>query len=276
MVKNKLGLVGLVSLIFLILSPRGISQPFYRSQGEIYDSWHICRTRPQGIDGYFQVGEDGFYPLVVFESLGRNANVAYKLGEEFKARYPDPYYRAEAIYSFARDKVRYTHDRDLFGYPEFAQNADELAEEINKGEARGDCEDYAILLATLFKAAGYRTAIVLIPGHAAALVFLPGYPKARVFLTFSEESGWIWAEATGRRNPLGWVPQKALGAQAVAFEIEKVPSLDRKPFAKGEITEIQRRRRIINISPFLFIIFLMWVIPMIARVFLIGSLRRRY
>ena len=272
--KNKLGFLGLFCLIFCAIPSVAVSQPFYRSGAEIYDSWDICRTRPQGIDGYFQLSEDKFYPLIIFESLGRNADIAYKLGEEFRARYPDSYQRAEAIYNFVRDRVRYTHDRDQFGYAEFAQNADELVQEINKGKARGDCEDYAVLLTTMFKAAGYRTAIVLIPGHAAALIFLPGYPKARTFLTFSQESGWIWAEATGRRNPLGWVPQKALQGEAIAFEIGRAEELVRKPFPKGEIIEIQRKRRIISISPFFFIIFIMWIIPMISRIFLVTFFRR--
>ncbi len=273
--KSKLGVVGLFCIVLGASSSSAVCQPFYRSGGEIYDSWHICRTRPQGVDGYFQVSEDRFHPIIVFESLGANADIAYELGEEFKARYPDHYQRAEAIYEFVRNRVRYTHDRDQFGYVEFAQNADELLQEINDGKARGDCEDYAVLLVTMFKAAGYRTAIVLIPGHAAALVHLPGYRKARTFLTFGGESGWIWAEATGRRNPLGWVPQKALRGETVAFEVERAVQLTRKPFPKGETIQIQRRRRILRVSPFFLIIFIMWIIPMISRMFLVAAYRRR-
>ncbi|MFA6710914.1 MAG: hypothetical protein WCR83_06300 [Candidatus Methanomethylophilaceae archaeon] len=37
----------------------------------------------------------------------------------------------------------------------------------------GDCEDTSILLAALFKAAGYDTALVLLPGHAVTAVVLP-------------------------------------------------------------------------------------------------------
>ena len=37
----------------------------------------------------------------------------------------------------------------------------------------GDCEDTSILLAALFKAAGYDAALVLLPGHAIAAVVLP-------------------------------------------------------------------------------------------------------
>jgi len=273
--KHKLGIVALSGLITCAISSAAVGQVFYRSGGQIYDSWHISRTRAQGMDGYFQVSEDTFHPVIVFESLGRNADIAYELGEEFKARYPEPYQRAEAIYSFVRDRVRYTSDRDQFGYPEFAQNADELLQEINEGGARGDCEDYAVLLATMFKAAGYRTAIILIPGHAAALVHLPGYRKARTFLTFHGESGWVWAEATGRRNPLGWLPQKALQGQTIAFEIERAEDLPQKSYPKGEAIQIERRRRIIRISPFFLIIFLMWIIPTISRVFLVTLYRRR-
>ncbi len=113
------------------------------------------------------------------------------------------------------------------------------------------------------------------PGHAAALVHLPGYRKARTFLTFDGESGWVWAEATGRRNPLGWLPQKALQGQTIAFEIE-VENFPRKPYPKGEVTQIKRRRRsIIRISPFFLIVFIMFIVPTISRVFLVTLRRKR-
>ncbi len=273
--KIKITLLGLFWLICLALSPEAISQDFYQKNGEIYDSWGIYRTRSQGPDGYFQVTERGFRPVIAFESLGSNADIAYRLGREFLKQYPDSHQRAEKIYTFVRDRVRYTQDLSQFGYREFAQNADELAKKIQEGNAQGDCEDYAILLATMYKAAGYRTAIVLVPGHAAALVYLPEYQKANISLTFNEESGWIWAEATGRNNPLGWYPQKALQGKAFAYEIEKEEDLTLKAEPGGKIAQVKGKSRSLAFSPFLSLLLIMWILPMIGRIFMVTVVRRR-
>ncbi|NIM06750.1 MAG: hypothetical protein GTN65_14295, partial [Armatimonadetes bacterium] len=98
-----------------------------------------------------------------------------------------------------------TPDKDQFQLDEFAQNADEVADKIaQNGFAHGDCEDSAALLAVMYKGAGYRSAIAVAPGHTAAMVYLPEYKKGSIF-TMDGEEGWVWAEATGRKNPLGWV-----------------------------------------------------------------------
>jgi len=41
-------------------------------------------------------------------------------------------------------------------------------------DQRGDCDDHAILYATLMKAMGYRTAIIILPGHMAVGLDVPG------------------------------------------------------------------------------------------------------
>lgn len=272
--KRRIAISALICLAFLILSWQAPAQNFYKIKGEIYDSWQICRTRPNGIDGYFQVTEEGFRPIIIFESLASNTNIAYKLGQEFRERYSDFYQRAEKIYLFARNQIRYTQDLDQFGYREFAQNADEMAREIQKGRARGDCEDYAVFLATLYKAAGYRTAIVLLPGHAATLLYLPGYKKANVSLKFNEESGWIWVEATGRNNSLGWYPDKAMQEKAFAYEITRIEDLSPQAEPTGEIAQVKGKGRAWTISPFFSILLIIWIVPMISRFFIIISRRR--
>jgi len=239
---------------------------FYRKGGEIYDSWNICRTRPQGIDGYFQVTQEGFRPVITYESLGKNADIAWQLGEEFKERYPEPLQRAEAIYRLSRDYIRYTQDIDQFGYPEFAQNADELASSVEKGKALGDCEDYAVFLTVLYKAAGYRSAIVLIPGHAAALVYLPQYKKGNVHLQVRGESGWVWAEATGRRNRLGWCPSEALRGRAWAYEIKEATDITFLPQKGGEPVHLKQRGLGLRIPYFFLIFFFMWILPVVMRI----------
>ena len=166
----------------------------------------------------------GFDPLLAPESLGQNVDVAWDLGQELARKYPDRNQRAERIFTFVRDRVVYTSDRDLFGMNEYAQNADEVAATIVKSRsAKGDCEDSSILLAIMYKAAGYRSATVLMPGHVATLVFLPEYRKAPRKMTLAREKGWVWAEATGATNPFGWVPEAQVGGEMIAREVTLGP-----------------------------------------------------
>jgi hypothetical protein len=219
----------LISLVFILFSGlagagyawASSSGGFYEVEGEIFDDWAVCRTRSFGEDGFYQVRSHDFRPVIAFESLGENADVAYSLGQEIAADYPDIVERAEAAFYYVRDRVRYTSDIDLFGYEEFAQNADELAyvmSELN-GRGYGDCEDSAVLLAVICKGAGLRSAIAVGEEHTAALIYLPDYDDATAFFELSGEMGWIWAEATGRNNPLGWVPKEFLDVHVAAYEV---------------------------------------------------------
>jgi hypothetical protein len=116
--------------------------------------------------------------------------------------------------------VEYTPDIEQTENEEFALNADELATAIvEDGIGYGDCEDMAVLLAVMYKAAGLRSAIVLVPEHTSALVYLPEYNKATAFFELENEPGWVWAEATGRNNPLGWVPEQYRSTEIAAYEI---------------------------------------------------------
>jgi hypothetical protein len=164
------------------------SQGFREIDSNIFDDWKICRTSASGEDGYYQITEIGFRPVIAFESLGEEADVAYSLGEQIANEYRDPLQRAEAVFSFVRDRVRYTSDVDEFGSEEFAQNADELARTIVKdGSGTGDCEDMAVLLAVMYKAAGFRSAIMLLSEHTAVLVYLPDYNQATAFFELNGE-----------------------------------------------------------------------------------------
>ncbi len=270
----KIILFGIAGWVFLASPTQAIEEIFYKKDNQIYDSWRICRTRAEGVDGFFQVTKKGFRPIIAFESLGKNSDLAYKYGKEFLAKYPDSYQRAEKIFRFARDGVSYTSDLDQFGYREFALNADELVARIEKGNARGDCEDLAILLATMYKAAGYRSAVVLVPGHAAAIVYLPGYRKANATLKFYGQSGWIWAEATGRSNHLGWAPSRALQGKAIAYEIRAVEDLAQQSIPKNEIVQVRRKTTPLAISPFFFILLLMWILPLLSRIFMVITRRK--
>ncbi|MFC2052432.1 transglutaminase domain-containing protein [Chloroflexota bacterium] len=245
------------------------SQEFFKRGEEVYDSFDICRTRSTGEDGFMQLAEDSFEPIIVRESLGKNIDVAWELGQSFVDKYPEPNQRAQEIFYFVRNKVVYTSDMDEFGHGEFAQNADELVGTIlEKGTVPGDCEDDAILLAVLYKAAGFRSAIVLAPGHAATVVHLPGYNKVARTFTLEGEAGWVWAEATGRTNPLGWFPPSLAGKPMAARELS-----DEAIHKKGltyRLAPIQRASSgsgfsLGGISPFFSVVVMLWLFSTMRR-----------
>jgi len=257
--------------ILAVLMPVSIlaipSAEFYQEAGEIFDDWDICRTDASGQDGFFQISAAGFRPIIVGESLGQNADQAYRIGQQFAQDYPDTTQRAEEIFAFVRDKVRYTSDESQFGFAEFAQNADELAATIeDRGVAQGDCEDYAVLLAVMYKGGGFRSAVVLAPEHAAALVYLPGYREANRSLSVDGETGWIWAEATGGNNPLGWMPEDFMGGELEVYEVEDEATTKGEP-PDGPSVPItpDGGNSGINIWPFFIVIGLLLLISLFRR-----------
>lgn len=196
------------------------SGDLYERKGHVYDDWGISRTTSVGADGFLALTAGEFSPVLAKESFDENKHIAWGLGKEFVKKFPDKNQRAEQIFYFVRDRVEYVSDTTQFGRGEFAQNADEVAETIvNKGKALGDCEDSAILLSVMYKAAGYRSAMVLTPGHVANLVFLPDYKKAPRKLTLLGEKGWVWGEATGATNRFGWVPETVINGEMIAREV---------------------------------------------------------
>jgi predicted transglutaminase-like cysteine proteinase len=253
------------------------SQNFDHRNGQIFDDWDICRTDAFGADGYYQITDDGFRPVIAFESLGAEADVAYDLGQQFVDEYPDRMQRAEAVFDFVRDRVQYTSDIDAFGDEEFAQNADELASTIvDDGTGRGDCEDMTVLLAVMYKAAGFRSAIMLLTEHTSVLVYLPDYSRATAFFDLNGEAGWIWAEATGRNNPLGWAPEQYLNEKIPAYEISAevpaygIPAGETAPLTPPPTAEkaFSATGQGASYPPYLFLV-------MIGFLFFVSLLRRR-
>jgi len=245
------------------------SSQFYRQDHRVFDDWGVCRTSGAGEDGFFQLTEEGFRPVIAFESLGQYAETAYSLGEKFIDKYPDPEQRAEQIFYFVRDRVRYVPDSDQFGLDEFAQNADEVANTLQEqGFASGDCEDSAVLLAVMYKGAGYRSAIALCldPGHAAAIVYLPGYEKANLVLSLDGEPGWIWAEATARNNPFGWFPEDLMAADLRAYEISAEPISIMETPGQGEPATTGAGANTFLMSlPFFIVVSLMFFFSLLRR-----------
>ncbi len=256
---------GLAATSYVSATP---SAGFTEIEGDIFDSWGICRTSAAGQDGFYQVSEAAFRPVIAFESLGESAALAYSLGEQIARKYPDQLQRAEAVFCFVRDRVNYTPDIDQFPYEEFAQNADELATIIDQnGVGYGDCEDSTVLLAVMYKGAGYRSAIIVSSGHTAALVYLPDYKKATVIFELEGEPGWVWAEATGKNNSLGWVPKELINAKLAAYEISAEAIAPEKPSAAPPTAIIAQTGGGASAQPFSFIsiIALLWLLPLFRR-----------
>src|SRR4030043_119912 len=96
-------LLGLVAALLAAAMTAGYawafpSEGFYTRGGDTFDDWDICRTTAFDEDGFYQISETGFRPVIAFESLGEQANVAYSLGEQIANEYSDPIQRAEAIF----------------------------------------------------------------------------------------------------------------------------------------------------------------------------------
>ena len=270
--KSKI-LIGLVLILVAGLATTGYalatpSSGFHEKDGDVFDDWEISRTRAFGEDGFYQITETTFRPAIAFESLGGNTALAYSLGEQIAAKYPDQTQRAEAIFSFVRDRVNYTSDIDQFDHEEFAQNADEMAMVIEQdGIGYGDCEDSAVLLAVMYKGAGYRSAIVVGEGHTAALVYLPDYKKASALFELEGETGWVWAEATGRNNPLGWVPKEFINVEMAAYEItaEAVGHVKPTTTPKSAVTRTGGGGGGFLPFPFFGVIGLLWLLSLFRR-----------
>jgi len=213
--RKPLAVLALLLLAFFLLKvgglPSGGSYPpaFTFEKGDWYDSWGFNRN--------YHRGDDGYLPNIAYETLGTNRELAYSLGEWFRASYPRKVQRAEAILNYVQRWTEYGYDADNvvmngIAQEEWAWNADEMAHMFNATTntiAVGDCEDMAFLCATIYVGAGFDVSIVDAPGHVALLIWLPEYPNANYYWSIPDDGrreGWIWVEATGEHNPLGWTP----------------------------------------------------------------------
>jgi len=216
----------MLCIFALSLSPpvRGIPASSFSvmQDGDWYDNFGINRN--------YYAGPNGYLPALATETLNDNKELAYSIGEQFRTQYSDMEDRAVAILKFVQTWTEYGYDSDNFvrngvAQDEWAQNADEMAHAFDQTtgvRAVGDCEDMAFLCGTIYVGAGFDAAVVDAPEHVALLIWLPEYPNANNYWDLpndNRDSGWIWVEATGSSNPLGWTPPDFDGGGWTAYPI---------------------------------------------------------
>jgi hypothetical protein len=211
--------------IALIKTTSGFpASSFSKQDGYWYDNWGIDRN-DAGIYGDLP----GYLPNLAYETLGDNKELAYSIGERFQNNYQSKTNRAVAILEYVQTWTEYGYDSDNFirnGVPqdEWAQNADEFAHAFNEttgAKAIGDCEDMAFLCGTIYVGAGFDAAIIDATDHCALLIWLPEFSNANYYWDINDGrgAGWIWVEATGSSNPLGWTPSDFEEGEWTAYPI---------------------------------------------------------
>ena len=199
-----------VSVVALIKTSSGLpASSFSFEDGDWYDNWGINRN--------YYGGSHGYLLNLAFETLDDNKELAYGIGERFLENYPSRTERAVAILKYVQKWTEYGYDSDNVirngvAQEEWAWNADEMAhafDETTGVKAIGDCEDMAFLCGTIYVGAGFDAAIVDATDHVALLIWLPEFSNANDYWDIpndDRDAGWIWVEATGSSNPLGWTP----------------------------------------------------------------------
>jgi hypothetical protein len=227
---TKQSLILFAILCILVVSQSQITNgfpasSFTREQGDWYDNW--------GIDRNYYAGPDGYLPKLATETLNENKELAYSIGQWFQTNYPTETGRAKAILKYVQTWTEYGYDSDNVlrnGVPqeEWAWNADEMAHAFNETtgvKAIGDCEDMAFLCGTIYVGAGFDAAIVDAPEHVALLIWLPEFSNANYYwnlMNDGRDAGWIWVEATGSSNPLGWTPPDFKNGGWTAYAISNL------------------------------------------------------
>ena len=221
--------------VALIKTANGFpASSFSQQNGDWYDNWGIDRNNA-GTNGDLP----GFLPNLASETLGDNKELAYSIGESFQNNYPSKTGRAVAILKYVQTWTEYGYDSDNFirngvAQDEWAQNADEFAHAFNETtgvKAIGDCEDMAFLCGTIYVGAGFDAAVIDATDHCALLIWLPEFSNANDYWNINDGrgAGWIWVEATGSSNPLGWTPPDFEDGGWIAFPINSLQIVPETP-----------------------------------------------
>ena len=226
----------LFSLTIVLTIPTGAfpATSFHEQNGDWFDNFGIDRN-DAGTNGELP----GFLPNIEHETLGENRERAYSIGQQFLTEYPNKTDRAVAILKYVQTWTYYANDTEVKSMngvlqEEWCQNADEFAHAFNQTtgvKAPGDCDCMATLCGTIYVAAGFDTALVDCSDHEAVLIWLPEFANANDYWDIHDGKGqgWIWVEATGSANPLGWTPSDFEDGQWTAYHITNSSVFEPEP-----------------------------------------------
>lgn len=83
-------LAGIAASSYVLATP---SDGFQEVNGEVFDDWGVCRTRSYGNNGFYQITETTFRPVIAMESLGEGTDPEHVFPGPRKQRLhrPDPF-----------------------------------------------------------------------------------------------------------------------------------------------------------------------------------------
>jgi len=107
----------------------------------------------------------------------------------------------EAIFEYVKSYVRYT--RDIYKVETVKTPLRHIIDIKNNGLSFGDCDDIALLLATLLNSAGYKCRFVLLqsPNNKANT-----FNHILVSVLLPKENKWVYLDATEKDKPIGYIP----------------------------------------------------------------------
>ena len=123
------------------------------------------------------------------------------LRAEFELRYPtlasDDEKYAQFIFNFVQIRFEYEYDYTLYYDCDSSHSSgtDVWAySDMTVYTGLGDCEDTSILLSSLFKKAGFDSALIILPSHMMSGIVLPGYSYGEYFV--SDSKSYFFCEST--------------------------------------------------------------------------------
>ena len=125
--------------------------------------------------------------------------------------------KASFLLTFAQQAIEYRSDKTIspYNYPKYA------IETLVEGW--GDCEDKAILCATLFRTFGFNPVLLKYPSHVAAglqCIDCPGHIKVA-------HQQFAYVESTGRGWEIGEIPDAYQGLSPKVMQLGKGVILER-------------------------------------------------
>jgi len=195
------GPIRIILMLFLLLIIVSWMVPFYsvKLNPEPADIPSLSYIQSQFLDGVEIGNETGTSSLAEAAALTDANNPLIKQVATKIATQSCPESKicqAKALYYFVKDNMKYVSD------PYAKEYVASPVETLKVGG--GDCDDGALLLASLIKSIGIETKIIIIPGHAFIKASMPEAPrKYRI-------GDWVYMDWTCRKCAFGEIPYNSI------------------------------------------------------------------